>query len=69
MTEQFPNNAAATEQRLVEELTGHTVDVDPHHAPDATEPGDPMESAGADDGIEVGGRVEVDDPRDPDPAQ
>lgn len=65
MTEQFPINAAATEQRLVEELTGRTAQVEDHHAPDATEAGDPMDPAGADnEGVDVGARVEVDDPRD-----
>ena len=41
MTEQIPINAAATEQRLVEELTGVTTPVrEPRDARDR-EPGDP----------------------------
>ncbi|MEO7587931.1 MAG: hypothetical protein ABIS84_07865 [Arachnia sp.] len=41
MTEQIPINAAATEQRLVEELTGYTPPLEEPDAVDITEPGDP----------------------------
>lgn len=64
MTEQFPINAAAAEQRLVEELTGHTPQGETGHARDAPEPGDPQESPTPDNEIRVGGRVEVEDPRE-----
>lgn len=40
MTEQIPINAAATEQRLVEEFTGVTPPVQEHEAADLR-PGDP----------------------------
>ncbi len=40
MTEQIPINMAATEQRLIEELTGVTTPVERHEA-DELRPGDP----------------------------
>lgn len=45
MTEQIPINAAATEQRLVEELTGVTPPVEKHEAAELR-PGDPEPSEG-----------------------
>lgn len=62
MTEQLPINAAATEQRIVEELTGKTPQVEQHHAPDSREAGDPVEPATPDDELQVGGRVEAEGP-------
>lgn len=41
MSEQIPINTAATEQRLVEELTGHSAPLEQPEAADVTEPGDP----------------------------
>ena len=62
MTEQFFINAAATEQRIVEELTGQTPQVEQHHARDAREAGDPGEPPTPDDELQVGGRVEAETP-------
>ncbi|AQP44387.1 hypothetical protein [Tessaracoccus flavus] len=64
MSDLFPINAGVTEQNLVEEVTGRTPQVEDDHAPDTREPGDPVESPGPDDEIQVGGRVEGEDPRD-----
>ena len=41
MTEQMPINQQATEQRLVEELTGSAPPVEEHAEPDLVRPGDP----------------------------
>lgn len=64
MTDQIPLNAGANEQRLVEEVTGRTPQVEADRARDAREHGDPVESRTPDEEIQVGGRVEVEDPRD-----
>lgn len=64
MSDLFPINAAVTEQNLIEEITGRTPQVEADHAPDTREPGDPVDYQGPDDEIQVGGRVEVEHPRD-----
>ncbi len=48
MTEQIPINQAATEQRLVEELTGVTTPVE-EHEPAELQPGDPEPTAPQDE--------------------
>ena len=61
MTENIPLNAAATEQRMIEDLTGLTPQVRRHHEPDAHEAGDPLEPDGPADETPLGGRVAADD--------